>query len=208
MLSPETHRNADRGDQRDGRHCGHARRQHIPYKHVFDHVDGVGGRRDPAGQHARQPAGKIARRVTGKVAKQVAAHVSGHCDERGVRDPTRHAPQQIVGGDQRHKKSESEPDAAARRRSQAVNEEFDAILGPHRTRDRCNHRAKDDGVRNLVLPQIAGHEGERAIGISAKLDHAGSAPFVLATRISLFFLGCTWRRHRRNTCRHKKTRRH
>ena len=103
---PECHIRTDGSNQRDGRKCGDARRQHIPYHHVLDGEHGVRCGGNAAGQHARHAVREIARRVPGQMTKDVTAQIAGDADEGEARGPACDPPQEIVGGDKRHEENE------------------------------------------------------------------------------------------------------
>jgi hypothetical protein len=81
----------------------------IAKEHVLDGKDRVRRRGDTAGEHSRKPVGEVAVRVAGEVAKKITAQITGDAHECRTRDEAGDTPQQIVRGNQRHKKGESLP---------------------------------------------------------------------------------------------------
>ena len=101
------HRQADGEDKRDRRDRRRARRQDVPDEHVLAGEHRVRRRGHAARQRAGQTVGEIARRMPGEMAEQIAPQIASHADKSIIRDPARHPPKQIVGGDQRAEEDET-----------------------------------------------------------------------------------------------------
>jgi hypothetical protein len=162
------HRAAHGQHQRNCAERSQAGRQHVPDEHVFEHIDGVRGRRDAARQHARHAIHEIAWRVSGQMSKQVAAQVAGDARKCVARDPAGQSPQQVVACDQGNEDKEGEPHILSLAVvDEAVDQEFNAILRADSAADSRQNAAKDDGVGIGPAAQIAKNEAQRPVGVLA-----------------------------------------
>jgi hypothetical protein len=172
----------------NGDECRHARRQRVPDEHVLQGVDGVGRRRDPAGQCAGHPIGEVAQRVPGQVAEQIAAHVASDPDEDGAGDPAGQPPQQIVRSDQRRQEEKPQPcvcDIARDASRQDVDENLDAVLGPNRATHGRHHRHQDDCMRYRPHHHVTGEKRTGTIRVPTGIVHMVLGTLAPTTRTSL-----------------------
>ena len=104
------HLKAHRSDERNRANRCHARRQHVPDQHIFQREKRVRGSCNPRGECPGRVGREVAWCVTRHVAKKIAPHVAGDSNKRGVADPARHAPQEIVACNQSQQQGKALPD--------------------------------------------------------------------------------------------------
>ena len=121
------------------------------------------------------------------MAKKIAAHVAGDGYEGRIADPACHPPEQIVGCDQRHQQTESEPRArrGRRRLRQGVDQQLDPVLGHDGAQNGGGHARQNDGMSQAVGPDVAPKEGDRPVRIGGEIFHwRGLSPLTDVTRRS------------------------
>src|SRR6516225_15396 len=106
--------------------------------------------------------------MPGEMTKHVAPEIAGDADEGEARNPARDPPQEIIGSDQRHEKSECQPYAcrAARPAGEAVDQRFHAILRTDGTGYRSDDSRQYGEMGGRTAAQIAQHERKRAVRVS------------------------------------------
>src|SRR5262249_28229104 len=96
--------------------------------------------------------------------------------ERVIGYPGGHAPQQIVGGNQRAKQEKGGPSRGVGAARKRIDQEFHAVLSAHRTGDGAQHGGKNGRMRDRPQTNVTKDERERGSGISRKVSHARFMP--------------------------------
>ncbi len=159
------HQRADDDHQQDREAHVQAGRQHVPEGQVLQREHRHRGGRDAPCQRARHAVGEIGRGVAGQVPEQVATQVAGDGDEGVGRDPAADSPRHVVERDQPAEEADRAPDRRHRTvavRVQRVDQVVDRVRGSDRAADREDHRQQDRRVLDLMAPDVAEHERQRA----------------------------------------------
>ena len=108
--------------------------------------------------------------MPGQMPEEIVAQQPGDAHESAARDEARHAPQQIVRGDEGEQQCKGDPGGTMirLRLRQRVDEEFYAILRANRAPDRRDNRRQNDRVLNRAAADVARHEAKRPMGILAR----------------------------------------
>jgi hypothetical protein len=125
--------------------------------------------------------------MAGQMLEQIAPQITGNRNEGIARDPTRDAPEKIVGRNQRCQEDEAQPCIRRAGRvsscGERVDQDFHRVLRANRATDGGNDGGYDRGMCDRAPPYVAGEKRKGAIAVPTSVFHSdGTLPVGLRTR--------------------------